>query len=89
MTISKLLDSNNELLCPVCGFGHNHIGRVSIDAGGRDHRPEITELVIEIEGECGHRWQLIIEQHKGRLGLEARRYLIYPDFDKETTVSDN
>jgi len=66
----KLIDNNGELLCPLCGFAHNHMHRISLRAG-EEHRDEITDLAIEIEGECGHAWTLRLTQYKGRIAVES------------------
>jgi len=64
-----------ELLCPTCGFNYNHIGRVKTMLGW-ESRETATEVeaewdgrgdgfAIEMDGECGHTWELRVGFHKG------------------------
>jgi hypothetical protein len=63
-------DGNGELLCPICGFGYHHMRNLDLKTGA-ENRAEITDLRIEIDGECGHRWSLTLIQYKGRLEATA------------------
>ena len=76
------------LTCPVCGDGNHHVELVSTersaDADEAHMYPgtsiEVVEgkswrrsaVRIDIRGECGHCWTLLIQQHKGALFLIAR-----------------
>jgi adenine-specific DNA methylase len=69
-----------NVCCPVCGFGYSHIKEVYTLRGSDEHEAgeayrgtEIggttaerrNALAIVFEGECGHEWRLVIQQHKG------------------------
>jgi hypothetical protein len=41
-----------------------------------------SAVVIEIEGECGHRWNLVIQQHKGNLFMGTERLRRYGKEEK-------
>jgi hypothetical protein len=72
------------LLCPVCGFDYTHteaaftrVGSDECEAGIYvDTKPRGTTearrsaLVCVFDGECGHRWELVIQQHKGNNFIE-------------------
>ena len=73
------------LQCPVCDFGSSHIGRVFTRLGEDDYETRVYEgtktfeqggykrrsaVVIELYGECCHRWNLVIQQHKGNNYVE-------------------
>lgn len=71
-----ILGEQNILLCPICGFNYNHLN------GFREY-PETGEpyyankmYSIKFAGECGHSWELCIEQHKGH-SFVFRRHIIY------------
>ncbi len=68
------------LLCPKCGQDCSHIRRVFTRFGSDQSEARVYEgtqvleasrgerrsaLVIQIDGECGHSWNLVIQQHKG------------------------
>jgi hypothetical protein len=67
------------LLCPVCGLDYSHIREVFTRLGSDRHEAQVyvgtqvkefteerrSALVIALDGECGHRWNLTIQQHKG------------------------
>lgn len=68
------------LVCPVCGFECTHV-RCAYTALGHDKYEGGTAypgtiargvtpyrrdcLVITVDGECGHAWEIHIQQHKG------------------------
>lgn len=73
-------DGETTLTCPLCGYGYSHIREVFTRMGSDQYEAGIyaetkvkaittgerrSALVIAIDGECGHRWNLIIQQHKG------------------------
>lgn len=74
--------------CPICGGGYNHVIRVGteLDPSGDEIKVyEGTALVferesserhsavrIDFDGECGHSWSLILQQHKGMMSIHAR-----------------
>lgn len=47
-------DSN--LMCPMCKCEYTHICNAKIEG---------QSVVIVVEGECSHRWELQLKQHKG------------------------
>ena len=55
--------SEHVLICPVCGFNCAHITGVQKD----DPRGwgSYGNVSIEIWGECGHRWTIFFNDHKG------------------------
>jgi hypothetical protein len=67
------------LVCPVCGHFCSHIGRVYTRLGSDQYEAAVyagtqvgettdqrrSGLVVTIDGECGHNWRIIIQQHKG------------------------
>ena len=62
--------------CPQCGSEYQHF-RHPILADGQDNykagwsgRGDL--LIIPIEGECGHMWEICLGFHKGQLGIFAR-----------------
>jgi hypothetical protein len=76
-----------NIACPVCGGDYSHIGNVGTLIGSDEHEALIyhgtgmrgcveerrSALAIVFDGECGHRWQLRIQQHKGVNLLEVYR----------------
>jgi hypothetical protein len=73
--------------CPECGFDYSHVREVftrfGTDPYGGGHpypgtvakgtsRYRRDALVIVFEGECGHLWELVIQQHKGINLLQLR-----------------
>ena len=69
-----------NIRCPACGSDYSHIREVytacgsgsGVDTGPytgtveKGHTPaDRSALVIEFDGECGHRFVLVIQQHKG------------------------
>jgi hypothetical protein len=79
---------DNRLICPVCSFTYNHVQKVGteLDPGGDEtciyagtslvferHTGERRSAVrIDIMGECGHNWSLILQQHKGEIYVHLR-----------------
>ena len=73
-------EDRSMLHCPVCRFDYSHIAEVftrfGLDESYAAYPGTVAKtvaprwrrngLVIVIDGECGHRWQLIIQQHKGQ-----------------------
>src|SRR5690242_498704 len=73
-------DGEYVLLCPVCGHDCSHIDSAFTRQGsdpfenGPYDGTEVREssgwrrsaLVIRIEGECFHNWNIVIQQHKGK-----------------------
>jgi hypothetical protein len=84
----NLVDKDGILVCPLCGFDYNHIKRVGTELDPEGDETVIyagTSLVferttgerrsavrIDLDGECGHSWSLILQQHKGRIEIETR-----------------
>src|SRR5437879_6403333 len=73
-------DNESAILCPVCGDDGVHIASVEVDRGGSVLTvPSQTEailsqrartargvvLAIEMWGECGHRFVVRLQFHKG------------------------
>lgn len=67
------------ILCPACGYEYSHIQRAGTKLGTDKYEARVYEgtealgcvgwrrsaLVVELKGECGHQWALVIQQHKG------------------------
>lgn len=51
-----------RIACPVCGSTYQHSGEAQ-RVEGWGGRGDL--LVIPMEGECGHRWELCFGFHKG------------------------
>jgi hypothetical protein len=77
-----------DLACPVCRFDYTHIVEVFTrfgtdpHEGGRPYPGTVARgvapgerrdaLVIVVDGECEHRWEVIIQQHKGQNFVSSR-----------------
>ena len=71
--------------CPVCGADYSHVREAGTLLGGDEggvyrgtHVLGVTPsrrsaLVVVFDGECGHSWELRIQQHKGVNLVEVRR----------------
>ena len=67
------------LTCPVCKYHHTHVQAVYTLIGGdeggslyrgshlvaRETPYRRNALAVRVTGECGHRWGLVFQQHKG------------------------
>lgn len=78
--VSAFSAADMALVCPVCGYDYSHV-RSAYTALGNDpaeggvpytgtEARGVTPfrrdcLVITIDGECGHAWEIRIQQHKG------------------------
>lgn len=86
LTKSTHADFHYDLLCPVCHHECNHIQEVFTLTGSDEHEAigaypgtqskgstgeRRSALVMRIAGECGHVWDLIIQQHKGTLHVKS------------------
>jgi len=72
------------LTCPVCGFEYCHVQKVYTIMGSDEYEAGFIEgtqiggntaerrsgLGIVVDGECGHKWELVIQQHKGNEFIE-------------------
>jgi hypothetical protein len=77
---------DSALLCPVCGFDCSHITRVGTLLGSDEREATVyngtiiigttgyrrSAVAIEVDGECGHRWTIVIQQHKGTNYVSVR-----------------
>jgi hypothetical protein len=68
------------LKCPECGFAFSHVQAVYTLIGGdeggdlyrgshlvaRETPYRRDGLAVRVEGECGHRWDFVFQQHKGQ-----------------------
>jgi hypothetical protein len=85
-------DYESVLLCPLCGFDYVHtIGAVTRVGGDEGKIYRGTEpcgitgarrsaLVVLFECEAGHRFALVVQQHKGRNSCTLERW---PDSPEE------
>lgn len=76
-----LTDGNGEtaLRCPICGDGFSHVVGVYTLLGGgeseglyygshlvaRESGEDRDGLSVRVRGECGHRWEVVFQQHEG------------------------
>jgi hypothetical protein len=91
------------IYCPICGFEYNHVRRVYTRMGSDSCEAKVYEgtfasgstefrrsaLVIEFDGECGHAWEFIIQQHKGNNlvdVVEIPTTFTFEDFDDSELV---
>jgi hypothetical protein len=72
-------EGEQNVVCPACGFDYTHINRVYTRLGTDEYEAGVYEgtqvngttpyrrsaLVVEFDGECGHTFRLVIQQHKG------------------------
>jgi hypothetical protein len=78
--------AEDTLVCPMCSFDHTHIRSVFTEVGpeegggpypgtttGRPGRDRRNCLVVVVDGECGHSWELRVQQRKGINYLSQRR----------------
>lgn len=53
----------NAVVCPICGFEYVHVDRSGVESV--DFYGKGGALLIPMYCENGHRWNLVIDQHKG------------------------
>lgn len=86
--MNKLINADDELICPICEFNYAHIKCVGTERDPNGDQARIysgTSLVferatgerrsavrIDLIGECGHEWSLILQQHKGNIDVKTR-----------------
>jgi hypothetical protein len=72
-------DDVGNVACPQCGYEYSHIREAGTYLGSDQHEAGIyrgtsvlgvtgerrSAIVILFEGECGHKWEWRIQQHKG------------------------
>jgi hypothetical protein len=72
-------DGSPILCCPVCRFEYSHVQAVYTLLGGdesagpyrgshlvaRETPYRRDGLAVRVHGECGHRWDIVLQQHKG------------------------
>jgi hypothetical protein len=79
--INRKLFANGTpiLCCPVCGFEATHVQAVYTLIGGdeseglyrgshlvaRETSYRRDALAVRVHGECGHLWDIVLQQHKG------------------------
>ena len=77
-----------NIRCPRCGSNYSHVREVFTrfgtdpNEGGHPYPGTVAKgtsnyrrdaVVVAFDGECGHQWELIIQQHKGINLLQLRR----------------
>lgn len=75
-----------QLLCPVCGWEYTHCEGAGTLLGNDEAEAEVypgtkvigciederrSALVIKFNCEVGHRWRLVIRQHKGVTSIDT------------------
>lgn len=85
--------SPGALTCPICGFYYSHIRDVFTRLGQDPHEATVypgtrpiglvpderrSALIVCLDGECGHQWELQIQQHKGINLLQSVPVLLPP-----------
>src|ERR1700752_4654545 len=63
------------LLCPVCQCHNSHLGDTNTES---DSHSDLC--TVDVDGECGHSWQLCVEYSKGNTVIFARA--LKEEFDK-------
>jgi adenine-specific DNA methylase len=75
------------IACPACGADYSHVREAGTLRGRDEYEARVylgthvlgvtsaqrSALVVVIDGECGHSWELRIQQHKGVNLVEVRR----------------
>jgi hypothetical protein len=75
------------LRCPVCGLGFSHVVGVYTLLGGsssdglyygsylvaRESGEDRDGLAVRVRGECGHRWEVVFQQHEGVTCVQLNR----------------
>lgn len=99
--IGHIHESEGQVLCPVCLFDYSHVRNVFTRRGSTSEAvvypgtqvkdwtgARRSALVVIFHGECGHRWEWVIQQEKGinRIGYnvldpEPPGSIDYPDPD--------
>jgi hypothetical protein len=85
LALGQVYSGEHNLACPACGSDYSHIRevftRLGCDPGERTVYPGTTArdggstrerrsaLVAVFDGECGHVWELVVQQHKGINGI--------------------
>lgn len=59
-----------SLTCPGCGEGYSHIRSV-VPRPEEDEYGTDIDIVIEVEGECGHDWTITFTHHEGITTVES------------------
>lgn len=82
------VDGLGDLLkCPICGFEWTHLGVPVMLAtdNGRAWGGRGNCLVIPVNGECGHSWNICIGYHKGQnfIFIEADRVETRDEGDRQ------
>jgi hypothetical protein len=80
-------DGQAALRCPVCGEGFSHVVGVYTLLGGgesgglyygsylvaRESGADRDGLAVRVRGECGHRWEVVFQQHEGVTHVQINR----------------
>lgn len=83
----KIYPPNTNLRCPFCGFDFSHVRGAHTRLGSDEVEADIYEgtvakgttkerrsaLVIVIDGECGHSWEIVLQQDKGITLVQVER----------------
>jgi very-short-patch-repair endonuclease len=70
------LNNGPELVCPICGFNYQHFREPRVIPGldaykaPWDGRGDL--IIVPMQGECGHSWELCIGFHKGNSHIFGR-----------------
>jgi|SRR5579862_2258253 len=89
-------DGLAALRCPVCRDGFSHVVGVYTLLGGgesgglyygsylvaRETCEDRDGLAVRVRGECGHRWEVVFQQHEGVTHVQINRLENNPT-DKE------
>lgn len=65
------------IMCPICDFNYNHVRAMETIPGNDNYEAGWTGrgdlIVIQMECESGHKWELCIGFHKGQNFIFARK----------------
>jgi hypothetical protein len=75
-----------RLLCPVCKFDYSHIREAFTRFGTDELEGGRAYPRVVFVGECGHAWQLIIQQHKGNSFVHVR---YAAEWDRQTPTEQD
>jgi hypothetical protein len=85
--IDEEFADQSTLKCPICGVVYNHVARVFTLLGVDEHEAKVYEgtvatgvvrderrscLVVRLDCEQRHAWELRLQQHKGNIFVTAQ-----------------
>ena len=79
-------------LCPVCFYDYvHHEAATVVVAGKDDYKASVhcrgSVICIPMNGECGHRWSLLIGFHKGQTTFWCERLADLPENPEDHPIT--